>query len=388
MKILVLGQIQNPISLQTPGGTEVFTYSLVRGLEKRGHDVALIASEESGQDFEKVRLLSVFSSEEFDKKTSMEEDSKIPELALAGYKNKAISILLQSWESFDVIHNSTYDNYLLFPFSTLISKPIIHNVHDDYLGFEVFGEFVKKNLPHKDFLVFVSEYALRHRGLGRANDRFIYNGTDTFSYSFVTSPQTDTMVWMSRLVEKKGPREAIDCAIRSRKRIVLSSPPLRESEEHYFSEAIQPLLLEDTIVFQHPRKDISTILYKQELLGNAKLFLFPVLWEEPFGLVLTEAMATGTPVVSYARGAIPEIVKDGETGFIVNPSDHDRRGDWSVKESGIEGLTKAIERIYSLSDEEYKKMRQNCRTHIEKNFTVEKMVSEYEELYTSVLKTA
>jgi glycosyltransferase involved in cell wall biosynthesis len=82
---------------------------------------------------------------------------------------------------------------------------------------------------------------------------------------------------------------------------------------------------------------------------------------------------------------VPEVIKDGETGFLVNPSDEDIRGNWIVKKTGIEGLSEAVMRVYAMSENDYKQLRRNCRAHVEKNFTVEKMVDEYEKVYEKIL---
>ena len=100
---------------------------------------------------------------------------------------------------------------------------------------------------------------------------------------------------------------------------------------------------------------------------------------------MVEAMATGTPVVAFARGSVPEVVKDGQTGFIVNPSDDDIRGDWIIKKTGFEGLIEAVGKIYSMPKDQYQQMRLACRTYVEKNFTVEAMVDAYEKVYEQIL---
>ena len=114
---------------------------------------------------------------------------------------------------------------------------------------------------------------------------------------------------------------------------------------------------------------------------NACAFLFPIHWEEPFGLVMIEAMACGTPVIAYNRGSVSEIVRDGVTGFIIEEEDRGNqgnRGNWVIKKTGIEGLVEAIKRIGEID-------RASCRRHVEENFTMEKMVEGYEKVYKKIL---
>ena len=115
--------------------------------------------------------------------------------------------------------------------------------------------------------------------------------------------------------------------------------------------------------------------------------LFPILWEEPFGMVMIEAMSCGTPVIAFNRGSVSEIVKDGVTGFIIDQDNENRsnKGKWIIKKKGVEGLTEAINKIYNMDNREYDQMRHNCRRHVEENFTVEKMVDGYEGVYNRIL---
>lgn len=127
------------------------------------------------------------------------------------------------------------------------------------------------------------------------------------------------------------------------------------------------------------RAEISTFYQR------SKLFLFPLSWEEPFGLVLAESMACGTPVIAYARGSVPEIIKDGKTGFIINSSNDDSRGNYIIKKTGIEGLCEAVKKIYAMPETDFLTMRRECRTSVEERFTAEHMAQEYMELYKRLL---
>jgi glycosyltransferase involved in cell wall biosynthesis len=103
--------------------------------------------------------------------------------------------------------------------------------------------------------------------------------------------------------------------------------------------------------------------------------------------MFTESMACGTPVITYARGSAPEIIIDGVTGFLVNQSEELKRGNWIIKKTGIDGLCEAIERIYTMPENQYRQIRKACRTHVEQNFTVEKMIDGYEKVYEKILNS-
>jgi glycosyltransferase involved in cell wall biosynthesis len=124
---------------------------------------------------------------------------------------------------------------------------------------------------------------------------------------------------------------------------------------------------------------------RMNYLQNARLMLMPIMGEEAFGLMFIEAMASGTPNVSFARGSTLEIIKDGITGFLVNPSNSDIRGNFIIKTPGIEGIIEAVQRLYSLSNEEFHTMSQACRKEVENRFTLTKMVNDYEKLYQKLL---
>ena len=132
-------------------------------------------------------------------------------------------------------------------------------------------------------------------------------------------------------------------------------------EKNYLEKSVLPYINQN-IAYHGMIKKYSAKWYKA--YSEAKALLLPLQWEEPFGLVMIEAMACGTPVIAFDRGSAREVVKDGKTGFIVK---------------NVNEMVKAIKKIDQID-------RKECRRHIERNFTVEKMVDKYEKLYYRILK--
>jgi len=208
----------------------------------------------------------------------------------------------------------------------------------------------------------------------------IYNSIIISEFDFNEHGGND-MVWIGRMNYTKGVDLGIEAAETIKKKFIISSY-IDVGDMPYYQKDIEPHL---TMGFLSRTDEMKNIKGKSQFLENGKLFLFPIRWDEPFGIVMIEAMATGTPLVAFSMGSVPEVVKDGETGFLVNPSDADIRGNWIIKKTGVKGLCEAIEKIYSMPENQYRKMRKACRAHVEKNFTVERMVDRYEEVYNKIL---
>ena len=189
------------------------------------------------------------------------------------------------------------------------------------------------------------------------------------------------MFWISRVSPTKGLIDALKTSALTKKRLVFTATVNSDVDKKFYTEEVEPLL-NNSLTVPIPELDMKKKNYYYQ---HARLFIFPIHWEEPFGLVLIESLVCGTPVVAYARGSVPEIIKDGVTGFIVNESEETKRGDWIIKKTGIEGLCEAVEKIYSMPKDEYEKMRKTCRDDVEKRFTVERMVTDYEALYKTFL---
>jgi len=376
MKIAVIGNLPGPISINGPGGTEIFAHNLVKILKNHSSNQVFLFA--SGDSDYKESLLTFPSSQEIalNKNLSTTHNNN----KIIAYKLSLFSKVVEMSESFDIIHNNSYETFLFFPFSSLIKKPVIHTVHNVFFSQNEFGIYAEKFLPKKDKLIFVSNDALQH-SVGTYNKNFIYNGINIENYPY-NENASGGIIWMSRASPKKGLETALEVSINLNLHINIITRISSKDEDKFLNKNLS--------IFFDKKQSFSVSINSElservKLLQTSKLFLFPIEWEEPFGLVMIEAMACGTPVVAFARGSVPEIIKDGVTGFIINSSDTDIRGDFIIKKTGIEGLKEAINKIYSMPEADYKKMRQNCRTHVEKNFTIERMVSDYEKLYQEII---
>jgi glycosyltransferase involved in cell wall biosynthesis len=373
MKIAIAGILNKPIIDNSLGGTEQFTFDLVEGLINLNHDLSLFATSDSKT---RAKLISVCDSKDTNGVVEGGTETRIPYHLLQSSK-----IAIESG-GFDIVHNSYFESFFLTPFSPWYKCPIVTTVHNDFWQFSNIKKVLEKTQREEDVLVFVSKKARDLAGNPK-NSQVIYNGINTSKYKFKAKNEKDNLFWLSRIGWKKGAKESIQVALETGKELILNGNYYFPASEKYFEENVRPFLSPNIRHFSVLSPDEKISHYQ-----NAKAFLFPIQWEEPFGLVMIEAMACGTPVVAFSRGSVPEILRDGLTGFIVNPSDDDIRGDFIIKKTGIEGLCEAIERIYAMPEEEYLQMRQNCRKHIEDNFTIEKMVKGYEEVYKKVFEAS
>ena len=233
------------------------------------------------------------------------------------------------------------------------------------------------NSFNKDNYIFISQSQLNKFSGMVHSAGVIYHGVDTNKFNF-DKKGGDYLAFLGRYIKEKGLTEAIYAAKKTGKTLKMVGDDAYRVLP-YYQKNILPHLKKGVV------EDKSFgVSDRDEFLRHARALIFPILWDEPFGMVMIEAMSCGTPVIAFNRGSVSEVIKDGVTGFIIE-QDKKKSSRWIIKKTGREGLIEAINRIYGLTQEEYMKMRAAVRKHVEDNFTVDKMVEEHEKVYKKIV---
>jgi glycosyltransferase involved in cell wall biosynthesis len=323
------------------GGTERVVAYLTDELVRRGHQVTLFAS---GDSETRARLVAPVAR-------ALRLDPEAPDPLSAHVLE--LSCVFEHAADFDVIH--CHVDYLAFPFARLVRTPTVHTLHgrlDLPHLVPLFRHF--RGLP----LVSISD-AQRDpvRSLDLAWAGTVRHGLPLERYPY--SPDGGGyLAFLGRI----SPEKRLDLAIAVARRVGLPlkiAAKVDPADRRYFEEEIRPLLDDPLVEYLGEIGDDA----KPAFLGQALALLFPVDWPEPFGLVMIEAMACGTPVVARGCGAVPEVVVSGRTGYVVDTLDE---------------LVDAVKRVGNLD-------RAECRRHVEEHFTVERMADDYEAIYRRLL---
>ncbi|MDO8610041.1 MAG: glycosyltransferase family 4 protein [bacterium] len=357
------------------GGIERVVSNVVEGLTKKGHDVTLYATGDS----KTTAKLSYLYQKAL--------GNHLP-LKLNPYHilNHLYHFYKDAHNKFDIVHDNIGEIALYF--ADLTKTPMVMTIHGTFNEntkdlFKDYGTMhsVKELVQKFKHYPYISISNKQRESLPELNYvATVYNSIILSEFDFNETGGED-MIWIGRMNYTKGVDLGIKAAETLKKKFIISSY-IDSGDMPYYQKDIEPHLTQG---FLSRTDELIDTKNKSQFLGNSKLFLFPIRWDEPFGIVMIEAMAAGTPLVAFSMGSVPEVMKDGETGFLVNPSDTDIRGNWIIKKTGIEGLCEAIDRIYSMPDNQYKQMRKACRAHVEKNFTIERMVDRYEEVYKKLI---
>ena len=327
-------------------GIKAVVRDLAIGLQKNGHDVTVFAPDGSTFPGHMIRFCGPSLQ---DQHSSLFAQNSISLQHM--YAERIVSEL----SLFDIVHS--HIEHILLPYVSRISAPVVSTIHG--AGFEKKEEMVFQTYPGGVFIA-LSERA--KQALPYIHFlAVVYNGLDVSLVPFFAAYQKPGyLAWMGRFSPQKGPLDAIEVGKKTGHVVTLVG--FEETRDPDYMQKIRNQA--DGAMIRVLNKMIGRAKY--DFVGNAKALLFPIHWEEPFGLVMIEAMACGTPVIAYNRGSVPEVVKDGVTGFIVDP------------DRGVEGLVEAVGKIDQID-------RAACRKHVEEHFTVEKMVEGYEKVYQKVL---
>lgn len=337
MHIGIIAPPFEPVPPIRYGGTERVVSAIVEGLVMRGHDVVLFANGKSRTNAE-LRYIYEEPLHSFDEYAD---------------DRQALYAFRQATE-FDIIHDHTYLGAGV-RYSQLVATPTVITIHN-IPGDDVDEPTIKIYRDYHTPLVSISN-AQQSKFPGANFVATIYNGVDLNEFQF--APFKDNyMLHIGAISARKGSHIAVEVAHRMNYPLKLAGK-IDEWDKPYFEEHIKPFLQPGLIEFVGEVGGQERI----NLFQRARLLLFPVIWSEPFGLVMIEAMACGTPIIAFNNGAVPEVVIDGETGFIV---------------SSVEEMCDAVKLIDKIEV-------QNCRDHVVRNFSNEKMVEQYENLYTKII---
>ena len=342
LRIVVTADPEIPVPPSHYGGIERIVHLLVVGLESRGHKVYLFAHPDSQAPATLIPYPGRSSRSAVD--TAMN----------ALYVKKILGKLGRV----DIVHSFSRLAYLFFLMGVKIPK--IQSYQRSVTPRSIrWGNFLADgSLAYTA----CSAYCAGTADAARASWSIIPNGVPLEQYRFRGEVPSDApLVFLGRLERIKGAHAAIDVAERTGRRLKIAGNHAPSGEGHrYFSKEILPRCDGDRIEYLGPVEDVQ----KNDLLGNASALLFPVEWEEPFGIVMAEALACGTPVIGFGRGAVPEVIEDKITGFLCRTP---------------EDMVRAVSGLSAID-------RKNCRRAAEKRFSDSVVVDQYEKLYYSCLK--
>lgn len=335
MRIAVTADPFIPVPPINYGGIERIIHFLVEGLAKNGHEVILVAHKDSNVNVELIKYPSSSGG------------------SLAQLKNIMAINQLRKWKP-DVIHSFSRLAYLLPFLMTDIPKLMSYQREPTISQIQKAMKFARKGT-----LSFTgcSDY-ISHQISSYAPAYTVYNGVDLNIYDFKGLVNDEApLVFLGRIEPSKGTHNAVKVALATNKNLIIAGN-IPNEYQNYFDSEIKPYLSEK-INYIGPVNDQQ----KNKLLGNACAFLMPIEWNEPFGIVMAEALACGTPVIGYPRGSVLEVVEHGVNGYLAND---------------FNDLCYYVNNYLSIS-------REKARESAEKRFSSDKIIADYTTIYHSLL---
>ncbi|HEY9851390.1 MAG TPA: glycosyltransferase [Leptolyngbyaceae cyanobacterium] len=341
MRILITADPELPVPPPLYGGVQRLVDSLVTGMQDRGHIVGLVAHPESTSP-----------AEQFFPFPGIQSQQKLDTL-------QNIVTLCQAIQKFqpDLVHSFSRLIYLLPFLASPLPKVMSYGRKPSPIPVRWGAKLAGNSLV----FAACSQHICRQGESVGGIWQTIYNWIDVDKYTFQPTVDSDApLVFLSRVERIKGAHTAIAAARQTKRRLLIAGNHSTTGEERrYWQEEILPHLGQDGIEYIGPVNDEQ----KNALLGKAAAMIVPIQWEEPFGMVFAEALACGTPVISCPMGALPEIVRHGIDGYLIN---------------NIEEACTAIQNLSQID-------RKNCHQRAETCFSATKIIDKYEELYNLMI---
>lgn len=370
LSIAITGVFQNYISKNSRGGGEAYTYTLARALARRGHRVTVFTSGKAEFNDSRVRAVNVLKKPIlYHEINYRKKNSKKTNVDLDIYKNDLSYRIIANYYSFlrvkkkqfDVIHQNAF-SFTLGTLTDFIGRavgiPVVNVYHSVYvrdeIGEKIPGVVELRDLFDNENYVAISDY-VRHWNTGLKFTKTIYNGIDTNLYHFNDKPK-NYYAWLGRIMPRKGLLDALKIFNKTNDKLIIGA---QKDDSAYFKECKQ-YIDGKRIKYLGP----VNLREKTSLLRNAKALIFSS-HDEVCPLVPLETMACGTPVVAYENLAVRPLIKHGKTGFLYR------------KEAEAK---KYLEQVGAIK-------RQDCRDHVQKNFSDDKMAGEYEKLYYRLVRS-
>jgi glycosyltransferase involved in cell wall biosynthesis len=339
MRIAVLSPVWFPVPPSGYGGIEWIVSLLADGLADAGHDVTLFAS---GDSHTRAKLDAVF------------EHAPSERIGQTFWELQHALNCFARHKDFDVIHDHT--GLMGLALGGLLATPLVHTVHGPVSGQpgDLYEQVVRMAPRARLISLSMSQRAPRPQLPWIAN---VPNALDLSFYPF-RPERGDYLLFLGRMSPDKGAHRAVAIALETGLPLKIAGKCAEPAEQAYFAEYVRPHL-------GGGREYVGEVSHgeKVELLQHARATLFPISWEEPFGLVMIESMACGTPVIATGWGAVPEVVDHGRTGIVV--------GEWREMEDVLEAADALDSNV--------------LRREVEERFTPERMVADYVAAYEVAL---
>lgn len=377
MKVLQIAPIGLPVKPDiTYGGTERVILYLDEVFTELGHRSMVAASGDSrvyGKLLETIPK-SIWNISQNENELGRRKIIISEDLYNKHYK-RCVEFMLDKGKNLDIIHDHPGSGIITSEeygrYKDQIDTPILSTLHG------VFSDKDKKRNEEwirlqkeggKVFFNAISNSQKRSfERIGINIEEVVYHGIPLDSFGLEREKE-DYLFSIGRISPEKGQDIAIDIAKRTDRSLIIAGE-VHSVDEAYWREKIEPHIDGDQIKFVGPKTDDEKILLYQKAAG----FIFPLQWSEPFGLILIESMACGTPVVTFNRGSVPEVVEDGKTGFVIQET-----GD---REKDLEAMVEAVNNLNLIKPED-------CRSLVEDKFSIEKEAENYLNLYERLIDSS